>query len=281
MVEGLANIDRKYIYILLVIVISVPIFRPMKLPVVITPQETTLYDVIRKMPKDKIAIVCVDYGVGTDGENGPQTKSIIRALFQHNKPFVVMAWGPEGVTLGEGYAKAVAKQMHKKYGVDWCSWGMCIDAGNFMMGMAKDVKKMVRKDTYGTPIGKVPMMRNVKDINDIGLVTVSTGGWGVYGWIQLIGSVYGTPIGYAPTAVMVPEGYNPLDAKQICGMLPGMAGAAAFEKMNHVLEKGTVGTDALSTSHILIIILIILGNIGMAAGGKRKAAERRAAGGSS
>jgi hypothetical protein len=260
--ERLDKIDRKYIYTLLLLVLAWPLIRPLGLPVAVTPQVQSLYDTIEHIPKGKIAIVSIEYGVGTEGENGPQTRAIMHHLFERGVPFAVMSYGADGVKLGENCATAVAKQLGKKYGKDWCSWGLQVNPAVYLQALAKDVPGTLVKDARGTPIRKVPMMKNVRTIRDIGIITVSTGGWALGTWIQFIQGVYGTPIGYLPTAVMVPEGYDPLDAGQVCGMLPGMAGAAAYERLNSFPEKGTIGTDALSTSHILIIVLVILGNIG-------------------
>lgn len=62
---------------------------------------------------------------------------------------------------------------------------------------------------------------------------------------------------------MAPAGFNPLDAGQIQGMLTGMKGAAEYEKLIGKPGFATKGTGALSTSHLLIIALIILGNLGL------------------
>ena len=69
---------------------------------------------------------------------------------------------------------------------------------------------------------------------------------------------------------MAPEGYNPLDAGQIKGMLTGMKGAAEYEPLLDAKDFATRAAGSLSTSHLLIIVLIIIGNIGYISSRRRR-----------
>ena len=89
-------------------------------------------------------------------------------------------------------------------------------------------------------------------------------------WIAYVYGSYRTPLIYCPTAVMAPEGYNPLDAGQIKGMLTGMKGAAEYESLLGRQDFATRAAGALSTSHLLIIVLIIAGNIGYISSRRRR-----------
>ena len=97
-------------------------------------------------------------------------------------------------------------------------------------------------------------------------------------------------IGYGPTGVMAAEAYPYLDSKQLCGMMPGLKGAADYEKLVDVLETKELKAGhiahpeisaekissiqafppaarklmfAQSTAHIVIILFILLGNLGL------------------
>ena len=141
------------------------------------------------------------------------------------------------------------------------------------MGLGQDLPKAVGKDKYGTPVARIPMMQDVRSIKDVGLVIDITPSGTLDYWIAFLQGVYGTPLGYAPTAVMVPEGYNPLDAGQIKGMLPGLVGAGQYEVLINHRGFGTRASGAQSATHILIIFLIIAGNLGYIASRRKGGAK--------
>jgi hypothetical protein len=265
------NIDRRIMYILLAVVVAVPLIWNLQLPIATTPDVRSFYDTVENIPEGKIAVLSIVWASGTIAENGPQTEAIVRHMFKKGVPFAILSWDQQGTTLAGNIAQRVAKEMGKEYGVDWVNWGYRpAYISQFVRALAKDVPKTVVTDINGTPITKIPMMRNVKNVKDIGMVVDITPSATVEVWIAFFGQPYRIPVGYAPTAVMVPEGYNYLDAKQIAGMLPGMVGAAEYETLINSPGKGLRGASALSTSHMLIIILIVLGNLGYLAARRRQ-----------
>jgi len=174
----------------------------------------------------------------------------------------VVAFAQQGAKLSDDLARKLAKEYGKTYGVDWCHWGYRPSLYTVMLGMGQNLPRAVNKDARGTPVGRVPMMKRIKSIKDVGLVVEITPAGTLEYWIAFVQGVYGTPLGYAPTAVMVPEGYNPLDAGQIKGMLPGLIGAGQYEVLIKHRGFGTTASGAQSATHLLIIGLIIIGNVG-------------------
>ena len=70
---------------------------------------------------------------------------------------------------------------------------------------------------------------------------------------------------------MAPEGYQFLDSGQIKGMLTGIKGAIEYENLIKKPGKATRQALALTITHVLIVVLIVLGNIGYIAEKRRKA----------
>jgi len=223
-----------------------------------------VYNAVENMPADKIAIIVIYWGSGTIAENRPQMEGVMYHLFLRNKKFAVVSFNDQGTTFAFDSAKRLADEMGKVYGEDWVHWGYKPPANliPLLQSFPSDVKKAMVADINGTPLDQIPMMQNVKDIKNIGLIMDTTSVGELDYWIAYVYRPYGTPIIYGPTAVMAPEGYNPLDAGQIKGMLPGLQGAAAYERRLERTGFATKAMGALSTSHLLIIVLIILGNVG-------------------
>ncbi len=62
--------------------------------------------------------------------------------------------------------------------------------------------------------------------------------------------------------VNVPEIMPNLQAGQIVGIVAGMRGAAEYEIMVGKPGTAVAGMDAQSFAHVLIMLLIIVGNVG-------------------
>jgi len=273
--EKLQHIDRRVMYVLLALVLAAPLIWVWGQPIEVSPAVRKAYDTIEKMPSDKVAIIVIYWGSGTIAENRPQTEAIMRHLFELNKKFAILAFSPEGSTFALDSAKTLAAQMGKKYGTDWVHLGYKPPANlvPLVQSFPRNVNRALVADKDGTPLSKIPMMRGVKDIHDIGLIADTTSVGELDVWIAYVYGPYRTPIVYAPTAVIAPEAFNPLDAGQIKGLLPGLQGAAAYERLLGRAGFATKAMGALSTSHILIILLIIAGNVGYISSLRRRRRE--------
>lgn len=262
--ERLQSIDRRIMYLLLAAVIAVPLIWRLDLPLVVGPAAQGAYDAVEAMPQDKIALISIYWDAGTIAENRPQTEALIRHMFMRDKKFAILAFAPQGNKFAYDSAERIAREMGKEYGRDWVHWGYRPSANlvPLLQSFPRDVQGSIGKDYHGTPLSKIPVMRDVETIRDIGLIAEVTPSATLELWIGFIYGPYRTPIIYAPTAVMAPEGFNPLDAGQIKGMLTGMRGAAEYEHLLGRQDFAARAAGALSTSHVLIILLIVIGNVG-------------------
>ena len=119
-------------------------------------------------------------------------------------------------------------------------------------------------------------MKGIKDFHNIGAVVEITASGTLEGTMTYMTQPNGLKLLYCPTAVMSVEAYKYLDSGQLKGMLNSAVGAAQYETligMSNVTTKASVTTWTLSTAHIFIIVLILLGNLGYFA--SRKAARRQ------
>jgi hypothetical protein len=273
--EKLQHIDRRIMYLLLALVIAAPLIWQAELPIIVSPAVQGAYDAVEAVPPDQIAVISIVWDSGTVAENRPQTEALMRHMFMRNKKFAVLAFAPQGSKMAYDSGERIAEEMHKEYGVDWVHWGY--KPGGSMpttiISMARDIPGTIGKDANGTPISQIPMMKGIKDIHDVGLIAEMTPSGTLEYWIAYVYGPYRTPLVYGPTAVMAPEGFNPLDAGQIKGMLTGMKGAAEYEKLLGRKDFATRAAGALSTSHVLIILLIVAGNIGYVSAQRRRRRE--------
>ena len=263
----LQQIDRRIIYILLAAVIAVPlIIRPGKHPQIIFPEVQKSYNILNNIPKDKIVLISTIWGPETMSENGPQTEAIMRHLFKSGTGFVLISWNQAGSEITYQMGKKLEKEMGKKYGKDWVHLGYKVPYLDVVLrGMSGDFQKVMGHDKFGTKLSEIPLTKNVKTHAQIGAVVEVTPVASLEAWIAYYCGPNKIPLIYCPAAVMAAEAYPYLDSGQVSGMVNGVVGAAQYEKllgMDNVRTDAAATCWALSAAHILIIILIILGNIG-------------------
>jgi len=261
--QRLQQIPRGYVYALLAAVVVWQLVWPIRLPIAPSTPTDGVFDAIRAVPNDKLIIISADWDASTQAETGPQTTAIMHAIFRAKRKFALLNLAtPAGVKLANDRAVAVAKQYGARYGVDWCNWGYKYGGSNVVIGLAKNIQAAIQTDHDGTPVEKLPMMAGVKDVHDIGLVIEVSGSQMTELWLQFFQGTYGTPLANAVTAVMAPGYYPYLDSHQLQGMLVGAKGAAEMEALLRSPGQGYAIMSAQSWAHVLILLLIVVGNLG-------------------
>lgn len=276
----LQDIDRRILYVLIALTIIVPLtLQPKQHPRTIFKEVQNAYNTMNTVPKDKVAVISGSWDASTFAENGPQVEVIMRHLFRNNTKFIVVSWNPVGAELMYKTGVKIAKEMGKKYGRDWVHLGY--NPGPMYVvvsGMAKDFKVVFKQDRFGHKLSTLPVTKNIKDAKQIGVVVETDASGTVGAWIAYYNTPNNIPLVYCPTAVMAAEAYPYLDSGQLSGMLNGVIGSAQYETLLGMGNERTYSSAAcwaLSTAHIFIILLIIVGNIGYLAASRGSRGGRR------
>ena len=121
------------------------------------------------------------------------------------------------------------------------------------------------------------MMRGVRRLRDIPMVVaLSAGNPGYSDWLAYAQSRYGMKVGAGLTAVSAADAYPFLQSGQLSGLLAGMKGAAEYEVLvqksgySKAYMPAVAAMDSQSLAHIVIMILVIIGNIAYFATRKRR-----------
>lgn len=267
----LRGIDRKYLYLALAVLLSLPILFKVTMPLYVGPQAKSAYEAIEKVPQGKVVFLAMDWGPATRGESMWQTKAIVEHLLKTRKPFVITGYDQQGPTLTEDIVEPLAKRYGAKYGEDWVNVGFITGGLPLLLKMARNFQDTFKRDIIEKkPLNQLALGRRIKDIKDIGLIVNITGS-GSYGdWITLR-TTYDVPLVVACTAVITPDLYPFLDSGQLVGMLSGLKGAAEYEILVRAKDKTALRMMmSQSMAHLLIIILIILGNLALWAERRRR-----------
>lgn len=261
--DRLQSIDRRVLYVLLLAVIILPLFVPIRLPMVTMPSTRRLYDAIESLPEHGFVIVSATWSGGTRAENMPQTEAILRHLMKRHLRIAVFSFDQQGSQFSYNIALRLAREYGYVYGRDWVHWGFRPVAGVVMKSLVRDIPDTFTTDRDGKPTKDMPVMKGIKDIKNVDAI-IEIAASGIYmDWIGLVvGANPKLKFGFCPTAVMAPETYPYMDTGQIVGIMEGMRGAAEYEKLVNTVGLATKGMGSISLAHVLIMFLIVIGNIG-------------------
>ena len=260
--DRLAQIDRRILYLLVGLAVIIPLLIPMGLPVDITKPVKDVYDKVELLPEGSIVVVSTDYDPGSEAELYPATEAFLEHCFRRNLRVYMLALWPGGSTLGNNALNEIAPNYNKVYGIDYINVGYKPGGQVMLLSLGRNVADVVRTDYRGMPIDSFPLGRAVRSSKDMSLVmTLSAGDPGVLYWIIYFNARYGTPIACATTAIMAPQQYPYLGSGQLVGLLGGLKGAAEYETLVKRRGRALVGMDSQSIVHVLLVAFIILGNI--------------------
>ncbi|NLC57187.1 MAG: hypothetical protein GX774_10145 [Armatimonadetes bacterium] len=260
--------QSRIIYAILAGLMAIFLLFELKLPFLVGPQARGLYEAVEKVPAQKPILLVLNWAPGTYGENYPQTEALIQHFFLARKPFAIFGIDPVGPSLGQEIAARQAERLGRTYGVDWVNIGYRPLQLPMILGMTRDLPGTLKRDAQGTELATLPLMRGVHSARDLGMIIDVTPSATLDIWIQYFHGAVGTPVGYAPTAVMAPEAYPYLQSKQIVGMLAGIKGAAEYAALLQQRPDASLAwkyppmraMNAVSIAHVLIVVLIVLGN---------------------
>lgn len=254
-------------YLLLFLCVGAALVPKTILPVIPSNQAMGVYNAIQNAPTDKVAILGCEWSASTQGENGAQTRAVLHHLMRRHIPLALLGFEQQGPENVRKIIEDLSPRYGYVYGRDWVNFGFRPAGASkaTLKAMVRDVPGALLHDNSNSPLtdtAKLPLMAHLHTIDDIGLIVEITPSSTYEDWVAFVQGVKGTPMVFCPTAVMAPEAYQYLDSGQMAGMLTGLKGAIEYEGL--VKEPGRASHQALalSVSHIVIIVLIVLGNLG-------------------
>jgi hypothetical protein len=265
------NIDRRIIFLLILIAVIIPLIYPIGLDVGVTPPVKSIYDFVEKLPEGSIAWLGFDYYNTTRTECDAQAVAFLRHAFRKNLRVFVTSTIPDGNAISRELMAKIAKEYGKEYGKDYCVLGYKPGGMILIKQVCDNLKSLYNTDVNNTPIDEIPMMNHVKSSRDISFVFTSTDNSSFDDYVKVASTQYHIPMAGGSTAVSVPLLYVYIDSGQALGLLGGLKGAAEYEKLIGKKDTATAGMDAQSFVHVLIVIMIIFSNIVYF---MRRAAER-------
>ncbi len=256
------SIDRRWIFLLILIATILPFIFPMNLPIKVSPPVESAYDTIEAIDPEKEALLLsFDYDPSTQPELSPMATAILRQCFDKGIPVVVMCLHPGGPGLMLDVTRTVAEEKGAVEGEDFVILGYKAGGGIVILSVGEDIRLNFPTDYNGVPVDDYPMMKGIKNYNDFGACVTLSGSTYPEVWVAYAHERYGATMISGVTAVMAADYYPFLQTGQMSGLLGGLKGAAEYEILIEQTGKGASGMDAQTIIHIFIVVMVLLGNV--------------------
>ena len=259
----IGSIDRRWIFIIIALVVVVPLLVPIGLPIRATDTSKSVYDAVEALPKGSKVLLSIEYSPSTKPENHPMAISMMRHLFRNNhKVYVTCLW-PDGQFMAQDALNQVAVgEFDKKYGEDYVLLGYRPGGEAVVKGIVSNIRKLFSVDARQTKVDDIPMMDEITNFKDFDFLFSASAGYpGTIEWVQYAADPTGVPMSSGVTSIQVNEVMPYVQSGQMVGVLAGMPGAAEYESLIGQKGSATSGMDAQSVAHLVIVLFIVLGNI--------------------
>lgn len=272
--DRLLNIDRRWIYLLMALVVIVPAVRPFTVPVGISGEVRAVHEYVEAQPAGGVIHLAVDYDPSTLAELQPMAEAILHQCFAKDLRLVITALSQFGPAMVDELVTRIGAEHGKVRGVDYTFLGYKPYPAITILAMGSNYRVPFPTDFYGTPVDSIPMMQDIHNFSNVACVVSLAGGNVADMWIQYGNAKYGVPVALGVTGVMASDYYPYLQSGQIFGLLPGVKGAAEYERLRGRLGEASRGMPYQVTSHLLIILAMLVANIGFVAQRRARAGVR-------
>jgi hypothetical protein len=261
--ERMMSIDRRVIFVLIFIALSIPMFISIKMKIPVSPEVELLVDTMKNLPDGAKVMISLDYDPSSEPELQPMAETFFTYALQRNFKVIVIGLWPQGAIQAERARIVAEAEAGKKfeYGVDYINLGY--QAGNELViqRMGSSIPAMFPRDYFGQPIDQFPIMQGVRNFSNIDYVfNLSAGYPGTLEWVLFAADRFHVLVGAGNTAVQAPMMY-PYLGKQLKGLAGGMKGGAEFEILTNLEGRAVKYMVGQTFAHTVIVLFIIIANV--------------------
>jgi hypothetical protein len=252
--------SRHWVFLGLFVVIVVSMLLPIEVGVTVSEDTRAMFDYLESLPPGTTLIISFDHEASSLPEIRPLALAVLRHAFRKDLKLVGVALLAEGTGVGFRLMQMTAKEADRIYGKDYVFLGFKPQYIAAVLSMGESIEQTFPEDYLGNKYGSLPMLTSVRNYDDVaGVISIADGSLTTH-WIEYAGARYAVQVSAAVTAAMVTT-YDPyLSAGQMHRMVGGLRGAAEYEKLLGVGGSGQRGMLAQTTSHVYVILMIIIGN---------------------
>jgi hypothetical protein len=264
--DRIEGFDERIAYVILLLLIIIPLLRPLGLPLMVDPHAATIYDMIEEVqPGDNVWLI---NGNGPDSwaTYAPGVIVLAEHLFQRGANIHLFENIPDSAPATAEWSierTPAFLEGRAVYGENWIHYEYV--PGDMYVSreaIAKDIRSVIHLDyREGKPIDDFPIMQGVSSAEDFALVIEYTSWGGIDQTIAKITQPYNIPL-IAAVSIGDLSVYMPAyQAGLITEYFSGTAAYAAYEKLMGLPGDALKQTDIYSLTGALSLVGLIIGNI--------------------
>jgi hypothetical protein len=193
MYEFFKNLDRRWVFLMMLLAVAIPILLEAKFPEKPTGLAKAVFDEIEKLPEGAPVLLAYDFDPASEGELGPMATTFTFHCAKKKLKIYYMTLWPVGPRMIEEAVARVIKAdfSEMKYGEDWVNLGYKSGYEGVIKVIVTDLKQLYTTDHFGASIDSIPMMQGIQSVQDFDLViNVSAGYAGTKEWVQYASTPY-------------------------------------------------------------------------------------------
>lgn len=267
LLRGFVGLDRRWIFLILGSLVLLFLILPISMPITVSEQAASMHRALSSLKPGSRVHLSIDYGPGSEAELWPQHIAILRQLLEQDCKVICSSLWTDGPPMIEKAFRVVVGELEEKgikkvRGVDYVNLGFKAGDRVAIAKIGSSFKETFPTDYQGNRTAELPIMQGWDTYKDIDmLITIAVGDPGAVEYIQQAQSRYNVPMVAGVTAVISPQLYPYYQSRNLLGFLGGLAGAAEYEKLVGRPGYATRGMVIQSAVHILIVVLVLLGNL--------------------
>jgi hypothetical protein len=244
-----------FLVIVVSYVLSVPLeSRP-------SPAVQKAFDFIENLTDSSVVIFSFDHEASSLPEIKPIAMVMLRHAFKNKVRVIGLSLFAEGTAIGYRMMTKAADEYNLQYGRNYIFLGFKPQHISAILGIGESIVRVFPEDYLGNKTDTVPIMRNIKNYDNIEMVITIADGDRPAQWIEYGAARYDQRIMAGLTAAMITSNDPYLASGQLYSVVGGLKGAAEYENLFGQSGSGNRGMLAQTSAHFYVIVLIIIGNI--------------------
>ncbi len=263
--QKLQNVDRRVLYLILVVTTSVllsPMFANISIPDDPEPSSKALYYKLMSAPDNKTVFVQSDWTISTRGENAAHLEALLRVLMSRHIKFVIFTVAdPQAPGVYRDVIRTINSERKSEGLKEYKLWEDYLDLKYFpnaegtLNAIASDVRKAFGGVTAKDPttgqdrnVFESPVLANVRAVSDASLYMIVTASSSIDRAVERLNEK--ATLALMCTGVIGPSAIPWFQAGQVKGVAVGLRGGLDVEyMMKHGLNYGSDPKTARWAGH--------------------------------
>jgi hypothetical protein len=263
LMKTLATYDRRWVYLVLFLVVTIPLLSPIGAPISVSPDTRQYYEAISSIGEGERVFFALNTEFSGYNEIQSGIIASMRVFIENNCKICVAVGHPEATGIPELVFEKLEHELEANgydYGEDYVILGYVMPNEASVAAMAQDFQGTITQDWLGRPIDDT-FLTEINTWEDWDLIADFTTGLATTFLLNHF-ALRGTPMTVNCIGVMIPSQKPYVDTGVYLAILQSMRGGAELEFLTGHPGPGLTAMDAFTFGHYMLILFIIAGNIG-------------------